>query len=150
MSSFTEADFAPIPGKKREGRQVYQIRGRSGNGLRFHIGFEGSGLQVHVPEYFETDGPSIPGAVRWLVPKAAIKQAMKSAAVHDLLCEDPRFCRADADAQFWAAMTAEGTPKAWRWIFFQAVIHNNSKERYNVGIAFDGEQPDLFRPGPGA
>lgn len=147
-TSFTDADFVLVLGKRREGRQVYRIRGRNGNGMRFELGYEGSGLSVRVPENFETDGPSIPGAVRWLIPYGVIEKAMKSAAVHDLLCEDPRFSRDDADAQFWAAMSAEGTPRFWRWVFFQAVIHNKSKERYNVDIPFDGEQLPL--PGLGA
>ncbi|QNH91685.1 hypothetical protein SR18_gp034c [Caulobacter phage SR18] len=154
MSSFTEAAWEPVQGKKREGRQVYRIKGRNGDGLWFYIGFKGSGLAVHVPENFETDELSIPGAVGWLVPKAVKAKAVRSAAVHDLLCEDPRFSRPDADAQFWAAMTAEGVPPFWRKVFFDAVTTNNSKERYNANIAFDGEVqlplPGLEPPGLGS
>lgn len=162
MSSFTDARFEPVldaKGKpfKREGRKVYAIRGHSGDGMTFHIGYVGSGLSVRVPEGFQTDGPSVPtvksnglllkvvGVVASVVPQSAIDRAMKSAAVHDYLCEHPRYSRADADAQFWAAMHAEGTPGFWRDLFFKAVTTNNSKARYNDDEMFQGEpQPDLF------
>lgn len=149
MSSFTEASWATIPGKTREGRQVFRVKGRDGDGLWFFIGFKGSGLAVHVPENFETDELSIPGVLGWAVPKRIKQKAVKSSAVHDLLCEDPRFSRADADAQFWAAMAAEGVPYFWRKILFDAVTTNNSKERYNVEIPFDGEGAQLDLPGLG-
>lgn len=137
MSSFTRARFVAVPGKKREGRQVYRIEGDGEYGFTFYIGYEGSTLWVHVPEGFETDGPSIPAWARPTIPKSAVERAMKSAAVHDLLREDPRFSAADADAVFWAAMTAENTPSFWRWVFFNAVISNGSKERHNDPAILD-------------
>jgi hypothetical protein len=152
MSSFTQARFEPT-GASREGRPVFRVRGRDGDGLHFYIGFKGSGLSVHVPEGFETDGPSIPstglaGLLCRIIPQSAIERAMKSAAVHDLLCEDARFDRSAADAEFWAAMSVEGTPSFWRWVFFNAVITNRSKQRFNREISFDGElRPGV--PGPG-
>ncbi|MFN3573620.1 MAG: DUF1353 domain-containing protein [Phenylobacterium sp.] len=130
MSSFTAARWEPT-GEKSEGRPVYAIRGEAGDGFRFYIGFKGSTLSVHVPEGFLTDGPSIPGFVRWAIPKSVIEACLKSSAVHDLLCEDPRFTRLAADAIFLTAMEAEGTPPFWREVFFRAVRTNDSKARRN-------------------
>lgn len=150
-SSFTAADFEPVldaRGKHRkvEGRKLYRIRGANGDGMWFHIGHLGSGLAVHIPEGFVTDGPSIPPAVGWAVPKGAKEKAMKSAAVHDYLCEHPGFTRPEADAQFLIAMHAEGTPPLWREVFFRAVRYNNSK-----AIRDENAQLDLFDGrGPGA
>jgi hypothetical protein len=153
-SSFTSATFRPVlvrdpktgieQLKTKEGRRLYSIHGDDGNGLTFHVGFEGSGLSVHVPEGFVTDGPSIPSWCRWLVPKTAREQAMKSAAVHDLLCEHPAFSRPEADVHFLIAMYAERTPQFWREVFFAAVRTNSSK-------AIEDENRQLYldlRPGP--
>lgn len=130
MSSFTAAAWEPT-GEKDEGRPLYAIRGAEGDGFDFYIGYKGSSLWVHVPEGFLTDGPSIPSIVRWAIPKSVIQATLKSAAVHDLLCEDPRFERHEADAIFLTAMYAEGTPSFWREVFFQAVRTNKSKARRN-------------------
>lgn len=130
MSTFTAARWEPT-GEKDDGRPVYAIRGETGDGFYFYIGFKGSTLWVHVPEGFLTDGPSIPSALRWAIPKSAIQACLKASAVHDLLCEDPRFSRATADAIFLTAMEAEGTPAFWREAFFQAVRTNKSKARRN-------------------
>lgn len=148
MSSFTEAGFEPVmladgKQKKRNGRKVYRIVGRDGNGFVFHIGYVGSGLSIHIREGFETDELSIPGLVDWAVPSSVKKKAQLSAAVHDYLCEHPLWNRDDADAQFYAAMCAEGTPACWRDIFFKAVQSNKSKARYNDESYFD-DQRDLF------
>ena len=130
-STFTAANFEPLivfdpatgigQEKTREGRRLHRVKGAEGNGFYFHVGFNGSGLAVHVPEGFVTDGPSIPGWCRWLVPKAAREQAMKSAAVHDRLCEDPQFTRPEADVHFLIAMYAERTPRFWREVFFAEI-----------------------------
>lgn len=159
MSSFTEAGFEPVmmpngKQKEREGRKVFRIRGRDGDGFRFHIGYVGSGLVVHVPEGFETDELSIPGfkskgllkvlgLVTWLIPKYVRELGQLPAAVHDFLCEHPRFTRDDADAQFWAAMAAMKIPFFWRKRLFNAVVLNESKERHNDEDLF-GDQPSLF------
>lgn len=138
MSEFTAARWEDTLLPRDDGRAIYAIRGEAGDGFRFWIGYEGSSLVVHVPEGFLTDGPSIPSLVRWLVPKTAIRQAMKAAAVHDLLCEDPRFDRLTADAIFLTAMKAEGTPTLWREVFFRAVRTNGSKARRNPDeVIFD-------------
>jgi hypothetical protein len=155
LSSFTAAKFEPVilpngKQKTREGRKVFRVLGADGDGMRFHVGFPGSGISVHVPEGFETDGPSIPtlqseglaaalGLITWVVPQSARNRAMKASAVHDLLCEDPRFERAAADGEYWVAMSAEGTPRFWRWVFFRAVTLNKSKERHNHHIKFGDE-----------
>lgn len=130
MSSFSDARWVPTE-LKEGGRTIYAIRGADGDGFRFYIGFKGSTLYVHVPEGFLTDGPSIPGVVRWMIPKSVIERTLKSSAVHDLLCEDPRFDRLTADAVFLTAMKAEGTPAFWREVFFRAVRTNKSKARRN-------------------
>lgn len=155
-SSFGKADFEPViiydpatgigSEKTREGRRLYRVRGDTGDGFVFHVGFDGSGLAVHVPEGFVTDGPSIPGWCRWLVPKAAREQAMKSAAVHDRLCEDPQFTRPEADVHFLIAMYAEKTPPFWREVFFTAVRTNSSKK-----VAEENAQSSVLNAGvPGA
>lgn len=131
MSSFTSAAWEPTTLPASDGNAIFAIRGAEGKGFVFWIGFEGSTLFIHVPEGFLTDGPSIPSIVRWLVPKSAIKAAMKAAAVHDKLCEDPRFDRPTADAVFLMAMYAEKTPAVWREVFFNAVRTNGSKARRN-------------------
>jgi len=155
-STFTAADFHPVivfdpktgigKEKTREGRRLYSVKGADKNGFFFHVGFNGSGLAVHVPEGFVTDGPSIPGWCRWLVPKAAREQAMKAAAVHDMLCEHPQFTRPEADVHFLIAMYAEKTPKFWREIFFAAVRTNSSKK-----VAEENAQSHALNAGvPGA
>lgn len=161
MSSFTDATFEPVidavtgKQKKREGRKVYAIRGADGRGMRFHIGYLGSPQVVHVPEGFETDGPSIPtleskgllklvGLVTWLIPQSVIERAMKSAAVHDYLCEHPLYERSAADGEFWVAMCAEGTPPFWRKRFFDSVITNNSKVMHNDPSLFESVKLGLF------
>lgn len=125
--------------KKVDGRRLYRIEGRSGCGMEFRLGGPRSDVVIRIPEGFVTDGPSIPSAVRWLVPRRAQEQAMKSAAVHDYLCERPDFSRPEADAQFLVAMYAEGTPAIWREIFFRAVRTNNSKQ-----VRDENRQLDLF------
>lgn len=145
MSSFTDARWEPARlsdgrPKKRGGRQVYRIKGADGDGFYYEIGYRGSGLRVHVKEDFETDGPSIPGVVRWLVPPSVIEKSLKSAAVHDKLREDDRFTPLECDCVFLMAMQAEGTPNYWREQFFRAVRTNNSRARANP----DDQLGDVF------
>jgi len=170
MSSFTDARFEPlmINGKraKREGRPLSVCRGHTGDGMWFHIGYLGSGLAVHVREGFITDGISKPtlqaasllskaaALFAWVIPQSVIDSAVKSAAVHDLMCEHPAFSRPDADGQFWVAMNAEGVNPFWRDVFFKAVITNKSKEQHNEWNGAEGQGsrggPDLFDDGGGA
>lgn len=131
MSSFTSASWEKTDLPADDGRPIYAIRGAVGRGFIFWIGYEGSTLSVRIPEGFLTDGPSIPSIVRWAIPKSARERAMKAAAVHDLLCEDPRFDRLTADAIFLTAMKAEGTPAFWREVFFRAARTSGSKARRN-------------------
>ena len=49
--------------------------------FRFYSGSEGSNLFIEVPAGFETDLASIPGLVRWLVPK--VGKDAQGAVVHD-------------------------------------------------------------------
>lgn len=131
MSSFTEATFEET-GKKIGGRKVYRIKGRDGMGLRYYIGFEGSGQSVHVPEGFLTDGPSAPPFLRWLLP---VGKMVKAAAVHDMLREDDRYSLIECDAIFLMAMQAEGTPALWREAAFAAVRTNSSRTKHNGLVA---------------
>ncbi len=133
MSSFTEARFEPVylPGgrrKKRSGRPVFAIRGAAGDGLRYDIGFLGSGLSVFVPEGFETDGPSDPTGVLQLLGVAPTM--MRASAVHDMLREDLRFTKLQSDAVFLMAMETEGTPPIWREAAFNSVRLNQSRSKH--------------------
>lgn len=131
MSSFTQATWEKTDLPHEDGRPIYRIRGVNGTGFYFYIGFEGSTMWVHVPEGFLTDGASIPSAVRWMIPQHIRELALKAAAVHDKLCEDPRFDRLTADAIFLTALDASGMPWHWREVFFRAVRYNKSKARRN-------------------
>lgn len=155
MSSFTEAGFEPVmlangKQKTREGRKVYRIRGRDGNGFVFYIGPKSDGRFVHIREGFETDELSIPnlkskgllkllGLVTWIIPAWVRRLGQVPAALHDYLCEHPDWPRDDADAQFWAGLCAVGMPYVWRKTLFDAVILNKSKERYNDEEMFDDQ-----------
>lgn len=132
MSSFTEATFKKVylpdgSPKRRGGRQVYAIRGADGQGMRYDIGFLGSGMSVHVPEGFETDGPSAP---IWVIPFMPIGRMIKASAVHDMLREDARFTLLETDLVFLAAMETEGTPVVVRWAAFNAVRLNRSRTQH--------------------
>lgn len=155
MSSFTEAGFEPVmladgKQKTREGRKVYRIKGRDGNGFVFYIGPVKADHAVHIREGFETDELSIPdfrskgllkllGLVTWVIPQWVRKLGQVPAALHDYLCEHPDWPRNDADAQFWAALCAVNMPYVWRKVLFDAVILNKSKERYNDPTYFDDQ-----------
>lgn len=131
MSSFTEATWVKTDLPPEDGRPIYAIHGKEGNGFIFYIGYEGSTLWVHIPEGFLTDGASIPSGIRWMVPKHIQELALKAAAVHDKLCEDPRFDRLTADAIFLTALSASNMPWHWREVFFRSVRYNKSKARRN-------------------
>ena len=121
MSSFTHARFEPT-GATRAGRPVWRVV----DGFDFAIGFSGSGLVVHVPAGFETDGPSIPWWARRLVDAGAM---VRSAALHDRLREDLRFSRLDGDAIFLTALAAEGVSAWQRELAFLAVRLDRSRDR---------------------
>jgi Protein of unknown function (DUF1353) len=152
-SSFTAATWEPIVGpdsapKRIDGRRLYRILGGDGRGFAYDVGFLGSGLRVRVPEGFVTDGPSIPSFIRWAVPKKAIGQAMKSAAVHDLLREDERFTLLEGDSIFYMCMEAEGTPAFWRERFFDAVRQNKSRTKRNASELVSGWAVEVARGSP--
>ncbi len=121
VSSFTDATFEPT-GERRAGRALYRIV----EGMRFDIGFLGSGLSVWVPPGFVTDGPSVPVWLRWALP---VGRMIKAAAVHDCLREDLRFSKLEGDAIFLTAMRAERTPVWLRELAFVAVRLNGSRAR---------------------
>lgn len=141
MSSFTAANFELVPGKLRRGRKVYRIKGQGGDGFRFWIGYENSGLCVHVPEGFETDLGSDPTGILDLTGVALY--AVRSFALHDLLRENTLFTKLTSDAIFLTAMEAEGVPPLYRELIFAAVRTNDSRARHNPdAIVFGGvEQP---------
>lgn len=120
MSIFTQAKLEPT-GEYRCGRQLFRVA----DGFQFDIGYVGSGLSVHVPAGFVTDGPSIPAWIAWLLPT---RRMVKSSAVHDLLREDRRFSKLEGDAIFLTAMRAEGTPLWLRELAFLAVRINASRK----------------------
>ena len=142
MSSFTEATFEPVhlaDGrlKTRAGRPVYRIKGAAGNGFDFEIGFLGSGIRIHVPEDFETDGPSVPLPVKKILPVARM---MKASALHDRLREDTRFTKLEGDCAYLIAMEAEDTPEWAREAAFSAVRLNRSRSKHNP--------PQMLEPSP--
>lgn len=119
MSSFTRAVFEPT-GRTLNGRAVFKAVG----GFHYDIGFIGSGLQVVIPDGFETDGPSVPF---WALPFFPVGSMVRSAAVHDVLRADQRFTSLEADALFLAAMQAERTPRWARELAFFFVRLNRSR-----------------------
>lgn len=152
------ADGSP---KKRDGRQVYRFHGANeyaGKGVWLRLGWN---INVHMPEGFESDGPSRPtpkskgifqklvGVLLIPVPQALWQTAVLSSGFHDVLCEHPDVPRPVADGMFWACMHVEKTPAVWRDLLFRAVTFNSSKEAHNDPTIFDPIEPDLFSPRPG-
>lgn len=80
--------------------------------LEYEIGLKGSGLRVTVPTGFETDLASVP---RFLWPIFAPHDPRYAAAavLHDCLYRWDGFTRVVADAVFYEAMRALGTPR-WK------------------------------------
>jgi hypothetical protein len=120
MSSFTKALLEPT-GKTYNGRAIYRVAGE----FTYDIGFVGSGLQVTVPQGFETDGPSVPSWLLWLIP---VGQFVRAAAVHDCLREDLRFGKMDGDGIFLSALAAEGVSGWRRLAIFLGVYFNSSRK----------------------
>ena len=140
MSSFTESRIERLPYRSSEGRPLFAVRGVAGNGFFFDIGYEGSGLRVHVKEGFVTDLASDPTGILDLTG-AALK-AIKAIILHDMLCENTLFTRLTADAICLMAMEAEGTPLIWRELIFAAIRTNTSRARRNPDeLVFEPEMP---------
>lgn len=108
---------------------VYAIRGATGQGMRFYVGYVGSSLWVDVPEGFLTDGPSVPA---WMLRFFPVGWLIKASAVHDRLREDLRYAKTDGDAIFLTAMKAERTPVLIREIAFWLVRMNRSRLPHNA------------------
>jgi hypothetical protein len=132
VSSFTEARFEEVVGKRREGRKVY----RAAASFRFWIGHPDAGMCIMIPQGFETDGASIPVPILRLLPGSlrdwVMGQLAKSAAVHDLMREDLQFSLMDADALFLVAMEADGVNWALKWVAFAAVRTNKSRDPHSA------------------
>ena len=127
MSSFTRAKFDPIPGKRREGRQVYRCL----DDLWFWIGKPDSGCGVEIKAGFETDFASMPAWLVRLVPGWVRDQLSKSSALHDRMREDLGFSLPDSNGLFWVALKADGAHPLLAWLAFFAVCSNTSRTRHN-------------------
>lgn len=127
MSSFTLAKFDPVPGKRREGRQVYVCM----NDLWFWIGHPDSGSGVEIKAGFETDFASLPSWLVRLVPRWVRDQLAKPSALHDRMREDLAFALPDSDGLFWVAMKADGVTPLLCEAAFAAVRLNTSRVQHN-------------------
>jgi hypothetical protein len=107
MSSYTrfsgELDLGPL-NKKTGKRTVLK-------GFDFYVGSLASGIWVHVPQGFETDGASVPKCLQWVLPPFG--KYGQAAVVHDKLYTDAQITvdgkninitRARADSIFLEAM----------------------------------------------
>lgn len=127
VSSFTRARFDPIPGKRREGRQVYRCL----DDLWFWIGKPDSGCGVEIKAGFETDFASMPAWLVRLVPRWVRDQLAKSSALHDRMREDLQFALTNCDGLFWVAMKADGVNAILCGLAFRAVRLNTSRTKHN-------------------
>lgn len=128
MSSFTRARFDPVPGKRREGRQVYRCM----DDLWFWIGKPDSGCGVRIKAGFETDFASWPRRVARLLPRWLRDKFAKSSALHDRMREDLDFALPDCDGLFWVALKADGVHPILCDLAFFAVRTNTSRTRHNL------------------
>lgn len=139
MSRVTPATFERIEGRSA-GRPLFVVRGATGDGFRLHIGYEGSGLSVHVKEGFVTDLASDPTGIMQLTGAGWL--ARYAVTIHDRLCEDTLYTRLEADAILLIAMEATGVPVIWRELIFAAVRTNTSRARRNLDeLVFDVVMP---------
>jgi hypothetical protein len=131
MSAFTEPLQIEevIPGKR------WRLLGE----IRYEARVEGSGQWIVVPAGFETDGATLPAALRLVL--AVWGTYGRAACVHDFLYglirhkawddqafaalagkpADPLMVRAWADAEFHTAMIACGTSRPLAWLMWAAV-----------------------------
>ena len=139
MSSFTQAKFERVVdangrhAKNKAGRYLWRVC----EAFYWELGFEGSGNRIWVPKGFVTDGPSIPPALAWLIPRGVTERAMLSACVHDMLREDDRYSLEDGNEIFRFCMIAEGTPAFWREVFYHAIQFNKSRTKHNEQAVYD-------------
>ena len=94
--------------------------------LRYEVDYYGSGRAIEVPAGFETDGASIPAALRTVL--AVWGTYGRAAVIHDYLywrlVSDPHPeapTRADADRIFYEAMGPLGTGPVLRGLIYAAV-----------------------------
>ncbi len=115
-------------------------RWRLREAIRYEAGAEGSGIVIEVPAGFETDGATIPAALRVIL--AVWGTYGRAACVHDYLYSqirlglhrstvfkaawgegiaNPGLARAWADHEFYLAMRACGTSRPLAWLMWAAV-----------------------------
>ena len=86
-SSFvTPLEYAPIPGQRREGRQLYCLT----SPFVYDIGFKGSGVTIEVESGFVMDFASIPRLADDLFGLNPMGTHNKAVVIHDKLYADPR------------------------------------------------------------
>lgn len=134
MSSFTEADWRRVAGRRRDWRPVYAPAGP----FRFYIGAPDPdrGCWIEVPAGFETDFASLPTwlmVILWLVGllRSVCDQLAIPAALHDFMREGLEFELIDGDALFLVAMKARRVNPVLREIAFLAVRTNRDRIRHN-------------------
>jgi hypothetical protein len=126
MSTFTRfsADLSVNPdphASKILGKPYYLVN----PGFRYYIGYLGSDKYVDVPNYFLSDGASVPKAIWWLLPPWHPEYG-QCAVLHDFLCETFEFTqvvdgvprqikidRAEVDRIFYEAMRVKAVTH-WR------------------------------------
>lgn len=92
--------------------------------IRYEAGAKGSGIWIEVPAGFETDGATLPAALRLFL--AVWGSYGRAACLHDYLYSCLRAgCRVPsrrwADDEFHTAMIACGTSRTLAWAMWAAV-----------------------------
>lgn len=143
MSSFTKATWRMLDWRDSRDVQLYEV-----SGLRFDIGYLGSGLSVTVPDGFVTDGPSIPKLVKWLLGKLSRKllawlvaTLITPSAIHDMMRQDRRFSKLTTDTTMLLAMECNRTPVVLRWLVFFLVMQNRSRRDYAGEVPLSNHSP---------
>lgn len=96
-SSFvTPLEYAPIPGQRREGRQLYCLT----SPFVYDIGFKGSGVTIEVEAGFETDFASIPRLADDLFGLNPMGRHNKAVVIHDKLYADANLAAIIAERIF--------------------------------------------------
>ena len=85
----------------------------------YHLGIEGSGVEISVPLDFITDLTSVPWGFRWIIP--AWGKYGKAAVLHDYLYFVGIYDRVVCDAIFVEAMHTLGVSWIVRGLIYKAV-----------------------------
>ena len=124
MSSFTEPLIVRVEQRERSGRGVYTVM----EPFSYHVGEEESGIEIMVPQGFETDFASIPRLARLIISPSGLHA--KASLIHDALyhggCllagwQEAIISRRRADQVFLEAMQVLAVPR-WRcWVIYFSV-----------------------------